>query len=68
MGIISKRINPLLDKNYKIQEVNEGYNITKYFYPKPLRCGTIKKEKEEKINVFNLENKIKKEFENNKDR
>lgn len=40
MGIISRRINPLTDKELKMQEQpQENYSVHKYFYPKPLRTG-----------------------------
>lgn len=63
MGIISRRINPLLDKELKIQEQpQDTFSVHKYFYPKPLKtgkkCQTIKT-----LNVENLESEIKREFE-----
>jgi hypothetical protein len=40
MGIISRRINPLSDQQFKINEnIQETYSINKYFYPKPLKTG-----------------------------
>jgi hypothetical protein len=40
MGIISRRINPLADQQFKVEENNnEIYSIHKYFYPKPLKTG-----------------------------
>lgn len=42
MGIVSRRINPLSEQHFKIDETpNQLYSIHKYLYPKPLR--TIKK-------------------------
>jgi hypothetical protein len=55
MGIISRRINPFTDKNFKIHEAHiETYSVNKYFYPKPLRTGKKQQQNEEKINVNNL--------------
>jgi hypothetical protein len=54
MGIISRRINPLADQQFKVEENNnEIYSIHKYFYPKPLKIGK-KVHSSEKINVENL--------------
>jgi hypothetical protein len=54
MGIISRRINPLTDQQFKVEEnYNEIYSIHKYFYPKPLKTGK-KGHGSEKINVQNL--------------
>ena len=40
MGIISRRINPLVDGGFKAQPQQEQtYSINKYFYPKPLKTG-----------------------------
>lgn len=66
MGIISRRINPLCDQQFKIDDnYTEVYSIHKYFYPKPLKTGK-KGHASEKINVQNLESEIKKEFEENR--
>jgi len=54
MGIISRRINPLADQNFKIHDnIQDTYSIHKYFYPKPLKTGK-KSHSSEKINVDNL--------------
>jgi len=54
MGIISRRINPFTDKNFKVHEtLAETYSVHKYFYPKPLKTGK-KQHLPEKINVNNL--------------
>jgi len=51
MGIISRRINPLADQQFKINDnIQESYSINKYFYPKPLKTGK-KNTHSEKINV-----------------
>lgn len=66
MGIISRRINPLADQQFKVEENNnEIYSIHKYFYPKPLKTAK-KGHSTEKISVDNLETEIKKEFEENR--
>lgn len=66
MGIISRRINPLCDQHFKIDDnYTEVYSIHKYFYPKPLKTGK-KGQAASQINVQNLESEIKKEFEENR--
>ena len=66
MGIISRRINPLTDQELKVHEdVGETYSVHKYFYPKPLKTGK-KSGASSTINVDNLENEIKREFEDRK--
>ena len=54
MGIVSKRINPLADQRFKVEEnYKQTYSIHKYFYPKPLKAGK-RRESAEKIDVGNL--------------
>lgn len=54
MGIISRRINPLCDQQFKIDDnYTEIYSIHKYFYPKPLKTGK-KNHASSQINVQNL--------------
>lgn len=54
MGIISRRINPLADQQFKVQDSpSDIYSIHKYFYPKPLKTAK-RPRSSEKINVDNL--------------
>lgn len=63
MGIISRRINPFSDQNFKVHEaLQQAYTVHKYFYPKPLKTGK-REHSAEKINVDNLETEIKRQFE-----
>jgi hypothetical protein len=62
MGIVSRRVNPIADQKFRMHDhIEDTYSIHQYFYPKPLKVGR-KGHHPEKIEVDNLENEIKKEF------
>lgn len=47
-----------------VDPAQTSYAINKYFYPKPLRVGK-KVHNEQKIDVYNLESEIRKQFDMN---